>query len=166
MQEGHVIAYVSRELRKHELNYPTHDLELAAVVHALKIWRHYIMGTKCQVYTDHKSSRNSAHQREPLCIPTSRCRAPTNGPHRAVSGRAPLTDSLSCGSRAQALFRLRICLTGAGGLPVISSTRTTGTTKLCEIRGGYRPHSRHYRHPLNLLSRIIKLLDVFLSFPS
>jgi hypothetical protein len=55
MQEGHVIAYASRQLRKHELNYPTHDLELPAVVHALKIWRHYIMGTKCQVYTDHKS---------------------------------------------------------------------------------------------------------------
>jgi hypothetical protein len=55
MQEGHVIAYVSRQLRKHELNYPIHDLELAVVVHALKIWRHYIMGTKCQVYTDHKS---------------------------------------------------------------------------------------------------------------
>jgi hypothetical protein len=55
MQEGHVIAYASRQLRKHELNYPTHDLELAAVVHALKIWRYYIMGTKCQVYTDHKS---------------------------------------------------------------------------------------------------------------
>jgi hypothetical protein len=55
MQEGHVVAYASRQLRKHELNYPTHDLELAAVVHALKIWRHYIMGTKCRVYTDHKS---------------------------------------------------------------------------------------------------------------
>jgi hypothetical protein len=55
IQEGHVIAYASRQLRKHELNYPTHDLELAAVVHALKIWRHYIMGTKCQVYTNHKS---------------------------------------------------------------------------------------------------------------
>jgi ribonuclease HI len=55
MQEGHVIAYASRQLRKHELNYPTHDLELAAVVHALKIWRHYVMGTKCQIYTDHKS---------------------------------------------------------------------------------------------------------------
>jgi ribonuclease HI len=55
MQEGHVIAYASCQLRKHELNYPTHDLELAAVVHALKIWRHYLMGTKCQVYTDHKS---------------------------------------------------------------------------------------------------------------
>jgi hypothetical protein len=55
MQEGHVIAYASRQLRKHELNYPTHDIELAAVVHALKIWRHYVMGTKCQIYTDHKS---------------------------------------------------------------------------------------------------------------
>jgi hypothetical protein len=55
MQEGHVIAYMSRQLRKHELNYPTHELELAVIVHALKIWRHYIMGTKCQVYTDHKS---------------------------------------------------------------------------------------------------------------
>jgi hypothetical protein len=55
MQEGHVIAYTSRQLRKHELNYPTHDLELAAIVHTLKIRRHYIMGTKCQVYTDHKS---------------------------------------------------------------------------------------------------------------
>jgi hypothetical protein len=55
MQQGHVIAYASRQLQKHELNYPTHDLELAAIVHAHKIWRHYIMGTKCQVYTDHKS---------------------------------------------------------------------------------------------------------------
>jgi hypothetical protein len=45
MQEGHVISYVSHQLRKYELNYPTHDLELAGVVHALKIWRHYIMGT-------------------------------------------------------------------------------------------------------------------------
>jgi hypothetical protein len=55
MQEGHVIAYASRQLRRHELNYPTHDLELATVVHALKIWRHYIMGTKCKIYTVHKS---------------------------------------------------------------------------------------------------------------
>jgi ribonuclease HI len=55
MQEGHVIAYASRQLRNHELNYPTHELELATVVHALKIWRHYIMRTKCRIYTDHKS---------------------------------------------------------------------------------------------------------------
>jgi hypothetical protein len=57
MQEGHMIAYASRHWRKQEFNYPTHDLELAAVVHALTNWRHYIMGTKCQVYTDHKSMK-------------------------------------------------------------------------------------------------------------
>lgn len=55
MQEGRVIAYASCQLRKHEVNYPTHDLELAAVVHALKIWRHYLLGNVCHVYTDHKS---------------------------------------------------------------------------------------------------------------
>jgi hypothetical protein len=55
MQEGHVVAYASRQLRKHEENYPTHDLELAAVVHALKIWRHYLIGNRCEIYTDHKS---------------------------------------------------------------------------------------------------------------
>ncbi|WVZ80352.1 hypothetical protein U9M48_027835, partial [Paspalum notatum var. saurae] len=55
MQEGRVIAYASRQLRKHEANYPTHDLELAAVVHALKIWRHYLLGNTCHIYTDHKS---------------------------------------------------------------------------------------------------------------
>nr|CAE03619.3 OSJNBb0003B01.10 [Oryza sativa Japonica Group] len=55
MQEGRVVAYASRQLRPHEGNYPTHDLELAAVVHALKIWRHYLIGNRCEVYTDHKS---------------------------------------------------------------------------------------------------------------
>jgi hypothetical protein len=55
MQEGRVIAYASQALRPHEINYPTHDLELAAVVHALKIWRHYIMGNHCNIFTDHKS---------------------------------------------------------------------------------------------------------------
>ncbi|WVZ97788.1 hypothetical protein U9M48_043300 [Paspalum notatum var. saurae] len=55
MQEGRVIAYASRQLRKHEANYPTHDLELAAVVHALKIWRHYLLGNTCHIYTNHKS---------------------------------------------------------------------------------------------------------------
>ncbi|WVZ94714.1 hypothetical protein U9M48_040578, partial [Paspalum notatum var. saurae] len=55
MQEGRVIGYASRQLRKHEANYPTHDLELAVVVHALKIWRHYLLGNTCHIYTDHKS---------------------------------------------------------------------------------------------------------------
>jgi hypothetical protein len=55
MQEGKVVAYASRQLRKHEQNYPTHDLELATIVHALKIWRHYMIGNTCQIFTDHKS---------------------------------------------------------------------------------------------------------------
>jgi ribonuclease HI len=55
MQDNRVIAYASRALRPHEQNYPTHDLELAAVVHALKMWRQYLMGTHCNIFTDHKS---------------------------------------------------------------------------------------------------------------
>ncbi|WVZ49536.1 hypothetical protein U9M48_000884 [Paspalum notatum var. saurae] len=55
MQEGRVIAYASCQLRKHEVNYPTHDLELLAVVYALKKWRHYLLGNTCHIYTDHKS---------------------------------------------------------------------------------------------------------------
>ncbi|KAL0536750.1 hypothetical protein IC582_025710 [Cucumis melo] len=55
MQDGNVIAYASRQLKEHECNYPTHDLELAAVVLALKIWRHYLFGEKCHIFTDHKS---------------------------------------------------------------------------------------------------------------
>ncbi|WVZ97761.1 hypothetical protein U9M48_043274 [Paspalum notatum var. saurae] len=55
MQEGRVIAYASRQLEKHEEHYPTHDLELAAVVHALRIWRHYLLGNICHIYSDHKS---------------------------------------------------------------------------------------------------------------
>ena len=55
MQAGKVIAYASRQLKEYEQRYPTHDLELAAVVFALKIWRHYLYGDKCEIYTDHKS---------------------------------------------------------------------------------------------------------------
>jgi hypothetical protein len=55
MQGGRVAAYASRQIKKHETNYPTHDLELASIVHALKTWRHYLMGKRCEVFTDHKS---------------------------------------------------------------------------------------------------------------
>ena len=54
-QRDRVIAYASRQLKSGELTYPTHDLELEAVVHALKIWRHYLYDTSCKVMTDHKS---------------------------------------------------------------------------------------------------------------
>ena len=55
MHDGKVVAYASRQLNPHEQNYPTHGLELAAVVFTLKIWQHYLYGEKCIIYTDHKS---------------------------------------------------------------------------------------------------------------
>jgi hypothetical protein len=55
MHDGHVVSYASCQLRKHKENYPTHDLELVAVVHSLKIWRHYLINHRCEIYSDHKS---------------------------------------------------------------------------------------------------------------
>ena len=55
MQHKRVVAYASKQLKKHELNYPIHDLELATVIFALKTWRHYLYGATCQIFTDHKS---------------------------------------------------------------------------------------------------------------
>ena len=64
MQNDKVIAYASRQLKKHEQNYPTHDLELAAVVFALRIWRHYLYGVPCRIFTDHKSLQYLFTQKE------------------------------------------------------------------------------------------------------
>ena len=61
MQYGRVVAYGSRQLKNHEQNYPTHDTELAAVVFALKIWRHYLYGEQFEVYSDHKSLKYILH---------------------------------------------------------------------------------------------------------
>ncbi|XP_070002826.1 uncharacterized protein [Nicotiana sylvestris] len=64
LQQSKVVAYASRQLRKHEKNYPTHDLELAAVIHALKMWRHYLYGIHVNIYTDHKSLQYIFKQKE------------------------------------------------------------------------------------------------------
>ena len=64
MQHGRVIAYASRQLKPHEQNYPVHDLEMAAVVHALKIWRHYLYGSTYRIYTDHKNLKYVFTQKE------------------------------------------------------------------------------------------------------
>ena len=64
MQDGRVIAYASRQLKKYETNYPTHNLELVAVVFALKIWRHYLYGKMCRIFTDHKSLKYLLTQKE------------------------------------------------------------------------------------------------------
>ena len=64
MQDGKVLAYASRQLKPHEQNYPTHDLELAAVLFALKIWRHYLYGEKCRICTDYKSLKYFLTQKD------------------------------------------------------------------------------------------------------
>ncbi|KAL4377469.1 hypothetical protein GQ457_02G042510 [Hibiscus cannabinus] len=64
MQDGNVIAYASRQLKPHEVNYPTHDLELAAIVFALKVWRHYLYGERCHLFTDHKSLKYLLTQKD------------------------------------------------------------------------------------------------------
>ncbi|KAG8499244.1 hypothetical protein CXB51_005775 [Gossypium anomalum] len=64
MQEGKVVAYASRQLKPHEKNYPTHDLELADIIFALKIWRHYLYGEKCRIFTDHKSLKYLMNEKD------------------------------------------------------------------------------------------------------
>ena len=64
MQDGKVVAYASRQLEPHEQNYPTHDLELAVVVFALKIWQHYLYGEKCRIFTNHKSLKYLLTQKD------------------------------------------------------------------------------------------------------
>ncbi|GJT86702.1 putative reverse transcriptase domain-containing protein [Tanacetum coccineum] len=64
MQREKVIAYALRQLKIHKKNYTTHDLELGAVVFSLKLWRHYLYGAKCTVFTDHKSLQHTLYQKE------------------------------------------------------------------------------------------------------
>jgi len=64
MQHGKVIAYASRQLKTHEVNYPVHDLELVAIVFALRIWRHYLYRARTQIFTDHKSLKYLMSQKE------------------------------------------------------------------------------------------------------
>ena len=64
MQKGRIVAYALRQLKKYEQNYPTHDLEVAAVVFALKIWGHYWYGVSCEIFTDHKSLKCIFQQRK------------------------------------------------------------------------------------------------------
>ena len=64
MQHGHVIAYASRQLNPLKRNYPTHNLEMATMIFALKIWRHYLLRDKVLIYTDHKSLKYIFTQKE------------------------------------------------------------------------------------------------------
>ena len=64
MQKGKVIAYASMQLKSHEKKYPTHDLELAGVVFVLKLWRHYLYGVHCEIFTNHQSLQYIFSQRD------------------------------------------------------------------------------------------------------
>ena len=64
MQHGRVMAYASRKLKPYERNYPTHDLDLATVIFALKIWRHFLFGETCEIFTDHKNLKYLFSQKE------------------------------------------------------------------------------------------------------
>lgn len=63
MQNNRVLAYTSQKLKPHELTYPTHDLELFAIVHALRIWRRHFYGVKCEIVTYHKSLNTSSSKK-------------------------------------------------------------------------------------------------------
>ncbi|KAA0052217.1 hypothetical protein E6C27_scaffold207G00280 [Cucumis melo var. makuwa] len=120
MQEGEIIAYTSRQLKKHECNYLTHDLELAAVVLALKIWIHYLFGEKCHIFTEHKSLKYIFDQKE-LNLRQRRwlelikdydCTieyhpSKANVVADALSRKSRLPKSALCGIRASLLSELR-----------------------------------------------------------
>ena len=63
MQHGKVIVYVSGQLKEYEMRYPTHDLELESILFTLKLWRHYLYGEKCKIYSDHKILNTSLLRR-------------------------------------------------------------------------------------------------------
>ncbi|TYK28229.1 DNA/RNA polymerases superfamily protein [Cucumis melo var. makuwa] len=133
MQDGNVIAYASRQLKEHECNYPTHDLELAAVVLALKIWRHYLFGEKFHIFTDHKSLKNIFDQKELnlrqrrwlVLIKDYDCTieyhpGKANVVVDALSGKSRLPKSALCGIRVALLNELR-------GSKVVVTTEDSGS---------------------------------------
>nr|GFB61828.1 putative reverse transcriptase domain-containing protein [Tanacetum cinerariifolium] len=93
MQRDKVIFYASRQLKIHEKNYTTRDLELGAVVFALKIWRHYLYGTKCTVFTDHKSLQHILNQKKILSAQTEATK-PENIKKEDVRGMSELATLL------------------------------------------------------------------------
>ncbi|KAL4025983.1 hypothetical protein IC575_014389 [Cucumis melo] len=133
MQDVNVIAYASRQLKEHECNYPTHDLELAAVVLALKIWRHYLFGEKCHIFTDHKSLKyifdqkelNLRQRRWLVLIKDYDCTieyhpGKANVVADALSGKSRLPKSALCGIRVALLNELR-------GSKVVVTTEDSGS---------------------------------------
>jgi hypothetical protein len=111
MQDGQVVSYASHQLRKHEENYPTHDLELAVVVHSLKIWRHYLIGHRCEIYSDHKSLKyifmqNDLNLRQRRWLELIKDYDLGINYHRGKAN--VVADALSCKKYCNAIFARRI----------------------------------------------------------
>nr|GFA79795.1 retrotransposon protein, putative, Ty3-gypsy subclass [Tanacetum cinerariifolium] len=126
MQREKVISYASRLLKIHEKNYTTHDLELGAVVFALKIWRHYLYGTKCTVFTDHKSLQHILDQEE---LNMSK---PENIKKEDVGGRLVENSRDPEKVRKEKLeprMDGTLCLSGRSWLPCYGDLRTDGEDK-------------------------------------
>nr|AAK38383.1 hypothetical protein [Arabidopsis thaliana] len=120
MQREKVIAYASRQLRKHEGNYPTHDLEMAAVIFALKIWRSYLYDSKVQIFTDHKSRKANtvadALSRRRAEVDTERNKEELIGTIRAMSLNTleANTEPLGLSAADKADLLTRICKAQGG----------------------------------------------------
>ncbi|GJW75517.1 putative reverse transcriptase domain-containing protein, partial [Tanacetum coccineum] len=126
MQREKVIAYASRQLKTHEKNYTTHDLELGAVVFALKIWRHYLYGTKYTVFTDHKSLQHILNQKE-LNMRQTEARKPQNIKNEDVGGMLVENAKNPEAIRTEKLEPLAdgtLCLNGRSWLPCYGDLRT------------------------------------------
>ncbi|XP_052874181.1 uncharacterized protein LOC128279412 [Gossypium arboreum] len=91
MQDDKVVAYVSHQLKTHKPNYPTHDLELATIVFTLKIWRHYLYGEKCAIYSDHKNLKIEYHPGKANVVPDALSRRAMTD-LRAMFARLSLYD--------------------------------------------------------------------------
>ena len=140
MQDQRVIAYASRALRRHEENYATHDLELAAVVHALKIWRHYLLGNPVHIYSDHKSlkyiftqSELNLHQRRWLELINDYDLEIHYHPGKANVVADALSRKVSCGcisatavhaTLCQEMEKLNLAIVSEGTLANITLTPT------------------------------------------
>ncbi|GJU82457.1 putative reverse transcriptase domain-containing protein [Tanacetum coccineum] len=145
MQREKVIAYVSRQLKIFEKNYTTHDLELGAVVFALKVWRHYLYGTKCVVFTDHKSLQHILDQKQ-LNMRQRRClNLPVQILNAQVEARKEEnfgTEDL-CGMIKKLKQRAdgTLCLNGRSWIPCRGNLRELIMNELHKLKYSIHPGS-------------------------
>ncbi|GJV48563.1 putative reverse transcriptase domain-containing protein [Tanacetum coccineum] len=166
MQRMKVIAYASRKLKIHEKNYTTHDLELGAVVFALKIWRHYLYGTKCVVFTDHKSLQHILDQKDlnmrqrrwiellsdydcQIHYHPGKANVVADTLSRKERGNATITSKRPCSLEARADGTL--CLDNRSWLPCYGDTRSLIMHESHKSKYSIHPGSDKMYHDLKML---------------